>query len=50
MNEAGDIASIKEVQSIIGDDTQLITCLASWNNADPKVVVTAAQKLGVGLY
>lgn len=50
MNEAGDIATIRKVQSVIGEDTKLITCLALWNNSDPVEVVPAAQKLGVGLY
>lgn len=50
MNEAGDIETVKKVQSMIGENTQLITCLANWNNADPKEVVPAAKKIGVGLY
>ena len=50
MNEAGDITSVKAVKSIIGANTQLITCLANWNNADPKEVVPAAREIGVGLY
>ena len=50
MNEAGDIATVKQFQSKIGVNTQLMTCLADWNNADPKIVVPAAQEIGVGLY
>lgn len=50
MNEAGDIETVQEVKTLIGKDTKLITCLANWNNADPKEVVPAAQQIGVGLY
>jgi hypothetical protein len=50
MNEAGDIATTGSVRSMIGKHTRLITCLANWNNQDPKVVIPAAIKEKVGLY
>lgn len=50
MNEAGDIATVKEVKTRIGANTQLIICLANWNNADPREIVPAALEIGVGLY
>jgi hypothetical protein len=50
MNEAGDMASIREVKDMIGPDTKLINCLANWNKADPKEVVPASREMGVGLY
>ena len=50
MNEAGDMEGVKAVKSMVGDQTELITCLAQWNGMDPKTVVPEALKAGVGLY
>ncbi len=50
MNEEGDISKIDSIRSMVGKNTQLITCLASWNKKDAKKVVIDAQKAGVGLY
>ena len=50
MNEAGDIASTEAVRSLVGNQTKLITCLASWNQQDPIKVVSHAIKANVGLY
>jgi len=50
MNEKGDIKSIDEVKSMIGEHTRLITCLARWNGQDATKVVPDALKAGVGLY
>lgn len=50
LNEAGDTARTEAAQKMIGPQTRLITCLASWNNQDPKVIVPAARKAGIGLY
>jgi len=50
MNEAGDMESINAVKPMIGSNTRLITCLASWNGQDPAAVVPAAIKEGIGLY
>ncbi len=50
MNEAGDMEGIQAVRNMIGPQTRLITCLASWNNMDATQVVPAALDTGVGLY
>jgi hypothetical protein len=50
MNEAGDMKRLNQVRSMVGEDTQLITCLANWNNQDATEVVPAALDAGVGLY
>lgn len=50
MNEAGDMEGVEAVRNMVGEKTRLITCLANWNNQDPKVVVPNAIKAGVGLY
>lgn len=50
MNEEGDVARIDSIRNMVGDDTELITCLANWNKKDAKKVVADAQKAGVGLY
>ena len=50
MNEEGDLAKIDSIKSMVGKDTRLITCLASWNNKDAKKVVIDALKTDVGLY
>jgi hypothetical protein len=50
MNEAGDVATVQEVKSDIGPNTQLINCLANWNQADPEAVVPASKAMGIGLY
>jgi hypothetical protein len=50
MNEAGDVSRTESVQDLIGDHTQLMTCLARWNQQDPLEVVSHATNAGVGLY
>ena len=50
MNEEGDLAKIDSIRNMVGDKTQLITCLASWNKKDARKVVADALKSGVGLY
>lgn len=50
MNEAGDIAGTEAMRGLVGDDSQLITCLANWNKQDPTEVVPMAIKEKVGLY
>ncbi len=50
MNEEGDLAKIDSIKSMVGKDTDLITCLASWNKKDAKTVVFDAIKSGIGLY
>lgn len=50
MNEAGDLAGIDSVRSMIGQDTRLITCLADWNKMDAKEVALNAKEAGIGLY
>ncbi len=50
MNEAGDVERTKAIQTMIGPQTRILTCLANWNKQDPKVVVPAALKDGVGLF
>jgi hypothetical protein len=50
MNEEGDVGKIDSIRTMVGKDTRLITCLASWNKKDPITQVTDASKNGVGLY
>ena len=50
MNEAGDLESVKAVESIIGEKTRLMTCLANWNNQDPVKIAPAAAAANIGLY
>jgi hypothetical protein len=50
MNEAGDIASTEAVRSLVGSQTKLITCPASWNQKDPTTAVSHALKAKIGLY
>ena len=50
MNEEGDLAKIDSIKSMVGKDTRLITCLASWNKKDAKKIVMDALKTDVGLY
>ncbi len=50
MNEAGDKKSIDAVKAMIGPQTRLITCLASWNGQDATKVVPEALQAGIGLY
>ena len=50
MNEAGDMDGVQAVRNMVGEQTQLITCLAEWNGQDAAKVVPEAIKNGVGLY
>jgi hypothetical protein len=50
MNEAGDIARTQAMHDLVGAETKLITCLASWNGQNPAEVVPDAMLQGVGLY
>ncbi len=50
MNEGGDLERINAIRPMVGKDTRLITCLASWNEQDATKVVPAALQAGIGLY
>jgi len=50
MNEAGDLESLKAVESMIGKQTKQITCFAEWNKVDAKSIIPNAIKTGIGLY
>ncbi len=50
MNEEGDLQKIDSVRNMVGSHTQLITCLAKWNQKDARSTVIRAQEAGVGLY
>lgn len=50
MNEEGEVKKIDSVRTMVGKETQLITCLANWNKKDPITQVTNASNNGVGLY
>jgi len=50
MNEGGELESVDAVREMVGEHTQLMTCLANWNEQDPKILVPAAIESGVGLY
>ena len=50
MAETGNNKHLEEIRDAVGKHTRLITCLAAWNNADPKVVIPDAMANGIGLY
>jgi len=50
MNESGDISRSNDMKVLVGEETQLITCLADWNGQDPALVVPEAVKANIGLY
>jgi hypothetical protein len=50
MNEAGDSRRTQAIQSMVGPNTRLITCLAKWNKQDAATVVPQALQHGWGLY
>jgi hypothetical protein len=50
LNEAGDIATTGSVRNMLGSQTRLVTCLASWNGQDPAKVIPTAISAQVGLY
>jgi len=50
MNEAGDITSTEAVRTLVGSQTKLITCPASWNQQYPLEAVSHAIKSKIGLY
>ena len=50
MNEEGDVNKIDSVRNMVGKETELITCLANWNQKDPVQQVINAEQNGVGLY
>jgi hypothetical protein len=50
MNEEGDIRKIDSIRNMVGENTKLITCLAKWNEKDPKIVVPDAIQANIGLY
>ena len=50
MNEEGDLRKIDSIKNMVGDHTQLITCLAKWNKKDPIEVVNNAIDADIGLY
>lgn len=50
MNEGGDMERVEAIETMVGEQTRLLTCLAQWNKQDPNLVVPAALKSGVGLY
>ena len=50
MNEAGDVSRTEAMKALVGEHTQLITCLANWNRQDPTIVIPAALAQGIGLY
>lgn len=50
MNEAGDVTRTESVKELVGENTRLITCLASWNRQDPLEVVNHAKIHNIGLY
>lgn len=50
MNEEGDIRKIDSIRNMIGENTKLITCLAKWNEKDPKTVVPEAIQAEIGIY
>ena len=50
MNEEGDVSKIELIRNMVGENTQLITCLASWNKKDARKVVADALKVDIGLY
>jgi hypothetical protein len=50
MNEEGDIKKMDSIKNMVGDHTQLITCLANWNKKEATDVVIDAAKADIGLY
>lgn len=50
MAETGNNKHLEEIRNAVGEHTRLITCLAAWNNADPKLVIPDAIANGIGLY
>jgi len=50
MNEAGRVDEVLKAKDMVGEHTQLITCLAAWNGADPSTTVPEAISHGIGLY
>jgi hypothetical protein len=50
MNEGGDLASLEAIRSMAGEQTRLMTCLASWNMQDAAEIVPGAIKANIGLY
>ena len=50
MNEAGTIEDIEKIRPLVGSSTQLMTCLALWNNQDPTKIVPDAIKRDIGLF
>ncbi len=50
MNEAGRVDEVLKAKAMVGEHTQLITCLADWNGSDPSRTVPEAIAHGIGLY
>ena len=50
MNEAGSIADVEKIRPLVGPNTQLMTCLALWNQQNPAEIVPQAIEKGIGLY
>lgn len=50
MNEAGSIEDVEKIRPLVGESTQLMTCLAAWNNQDPSEIVPKAREKNIGLY
>ena len=50
MNEAGSIADVEKIRPLVDPNTQLMTCLALWNQQNPAEVVPQAIEKGIGLY
>lgn len=50
LNEAGDVETTALSRKLVGKQTRLITCLASWNRQDPVKVTQDALKNNIGLY
>lgn len=50
MNENGDTGKLDTIQSMIGSQTRLITCLAQWNKQNALTVIPDALQKGIGLY
>ena len=50
MNEKGEVDMLEKIRSLIGPQTQLLTCLAQWNAQDPAKIIPEAQKADIGLY
>lgn len=50
MNESGDEERTKNMRNLTGVKTKLISCLAKWNEQDPRTIVPLAKELNVGLY